>query len=82
MKQNFTPASAEDLLISHLVARERTAIGQLYDMYAANMSVFITRIVKDKMIAEDVMQDCFIKIWNSVHLYIYITVAKPGFILG
>ena len=55
----------EEVLIARLKEKDETAITQLYDMYSASLYGVIIRIVKDKMLAEEVMQDCFVKIWYS-----------------
>jgi len=41
----------------------------LYDMYSASLFGVIVRIVNDEAIAEDILQDTFVKIWNSFSSY-------------
>jgi RNA polymerase sigma factor (sigma-70 family) len=41
----------------------------LYDMYSGSLMGVISRIVIDTAIAEDVLQETFIKIWNSFQSY-------------
>lgn len=41
----------------------------LYDMYSASLYGVIYRIVQHEEIAEDLLQDTFVKIWNSFPLY-------------
>lgn len=45
--------------------REKIAMEALYDMYSASLYGVIFRIVTDTATAEDVLQDTFVKIWNS-----------------
>jgi len=45
--------------------REKVAVEALYDMYSASLYGVISRIVVDTATAEDVLQDTFVKIWNS-----------------
>jgi len=59
----------EEILITRLKNRDETAITQLYDLYSASLYGVILQIVKEKMVAEEVMQDCFVKIWYSFPLY-------------
>ena len=41
----------------------------LYDSYSSAIYGVILRIVRDEEIAEEAMQDCFIKIWNKFEQY-------------
>ena len=45
------------------------AIEALYDMYSASLFGVISRIVIDTPTAEDVLQETFVKIWNSFSSY-------------
>lgn len=49
--------------------REKIAIEALYDMYSSSLYGVISRIVVDTATAEDVLQDTFVKIWNSFTTY-------------
>lgn len=59
----------EEELIARLRVPEDAAVTQLYDMYSAALYGVILRIVKDTEIAEDVLQECFVKIWSSFAAY-------------
>ncbi|MGN6180425.1 MAG: RNA polymerase sigma factor [Mucilaginibacter sp.] len=56
---------SEEELIAALRNREKIAMEALYDMYSASLYGVIFRIVTDTATAEDVLQDTFVKIWNS-----------------
>lgn len=60
---------SEDELVSALRNREKIAIEALYDMYSASLFGVISRIVIDEPTAEDVLQETFLKIWNSFSGY-------------
>jgi RNA polymerase sigma-70 factor (ECF subfamily) len=60
--------SEEELVLS-LHNREKIAIEALYDMYSASLFGVISRIVIDIPVAEDVLQETFVKIWNSFSGY-------------
>jgi RNA polymerase sigma-70 factor (ECF subfamily) len=60
---------SEDELILSLRNREKIAIEALYDMYSASLYGVISRIVIDTAIAEDVLQETFVKIWHSFSSY-------------
>lgn len=59
----------EEELILALRHREKIAVEALYDMYSAALFGVISRIVSDEATAEDVLQETFIKIWNSFSGY-------------
>lgn len=56
---------SEEELIAALRAREKIAVEALYDMYSASLIGIIYRIVQHEEIAEDLLQETFVKIWNS-----------------
>lgn len=60
---------SEEELILALRRREKVAAEALYDMYSAALFGVISRIVNDEATAEDVLQETFIKIWNSFSGY-------------
>ncbi|WP_158825518.1 RNA polymerase sigma factor [Mucilaginibacter lacusdianchii] len=60
---------SEDELISALRRHEKVAAEALYDMYSASLYGVIFRIVNDTTTAEDVLQEVFVKIWNSAGSY-------------
>ena len=49
--------------------REKIAIEALYDMYSSSLYGVISRIILDTPTAEDVLQETFVKIWNSFSSY-------------
>jgi len=49
--------------------REKIAIEALYDMYSSSLYGIISRIIIDTATAEDVLQETFVKIWNSFASY-------------
>jgi RNA polymerase sigma factor (sigma-70 family) len=59
----------EEELVLALRNREKIAVEALYDMYSSSLLGVISRIVVDTAIAEDVLQETFIKIWNSFQSY-------------
>jgi RNA polymerase sigma-70 factor (ECF subfamily) len=60
---------SEEELVLALQRREKIAAEALYDMYSASLFGVIVRIVNDEAIAEDILQDTFVKIWNSFSSY-------------
>jgi RNA polymerase sigma factor (sigma-70 family) len=59
----------EEDLIKALKNQETIAIQALYDMYSGSLYGVISRIIQQTEVAEDVLQETFIKIWNSAEHY-------------
>ena len=56
-------------LAQRLKNGDESAISEIYDQYSSALFGLIIKIVKDNDIAEDVLQDCFITIWQKAKLY-------------
>ncbi len=69
MSKKTKIALAEAELI--LAIRQKKKIGSeaLYDMYSASLFGVIIKVVQDQELAEDLLQDAFVKIWNSFDSY-------------
>jgi RNA polymerase sigma-70 factor (ECF subfamily) len=67
-KKRKISLSEEELVLS-LQHREKIAVEALYDMYSASLFGVISRIINDTAIAEDVLQETFVKIWHSFSSY-------------
>lgn len=53
-------------LIRRLKRREPEAMSELYDRFGKVSFSVIVRIVKDSGVAEDLLQETFLKVWNRV----------------
>ena len=60
---------SEEDLVRALKGQETIAIQALYDMYSGALLGVISRIVQHAEVAEDLLQETFIKIWNSADNY-------------
>ena len=60
---------SEEELVKALKNRNTIAVQALYDMYSAALLGVISRIVQPIELAEDLLQETFIKIWNSGESY-------------
>jgi len=60
---------SEEELIQRLKRRDESAMAILYDNYSAALYGVILRIVRSEALAEDVMQESFVKIWTSFEQY-------------
>ncbi|WP_233555664.1 RNA polymerase sigma factor [Pontibacter oryzae] len=59
----------EEELIARLQSGDAKAMSVLYDMYSATLFGVVMQIVKVEETAEDVLQEAFVKIWNSFQSY-------------
>lgn len=50
-------------------AKDRSAFEVLYDRYEKLIFSFAYRITQDREIAEEVVQDVFVKLWNGTTIY-------------
>lgn len=60
---------SEDDLVLLLKQQDQNAFSYLYDNYSAALNGVIYRMVEDRELAEDVLQEVFIKIWNNFASY-------------
>jgi RNA polymerase sigma-70 factor, ECF subfamily len=56
----------EAALIRRLQAREASALAELYDRYGRLAYSLILRVVRDTGVAEDLVQETFLRVWNRV----------------
>lgn len=59
----------EEELVALLKNKDMVAYNALYDNYSASLYGIITRIIPAEEIAQDILQDVFIKIWKSIDSY-------------
>ncbi len=56
-------------LVERLKRREPQAMADLYDGYGRTTYSLILRIVRNTGVAEDLVQETFLRIWNRVHAF-------------
>ena len=59
----------EQELVMLLQNRDQKAFSYLYDNYSAALNGIIYRMVENRELAEDILQEAFIKIWNNFSNY-------------
>lgn len=59
----------EEELVTLLQNKDLDAYNSLYDNYSASLYGIITRIIPAEEIAQDILQDVFVKIWKSIGSY-------------
>ncbi len=59
----------EDVLIQYIAAGDREAFACLYSQLHRSVYAYALSILKNREDAEEVMQECFLKIRSAAHLY-------------
>ncbi|WP_017258248.1 RNA polymerase sigma factor [Pedobacter arcticus] len=59
----------EPELVIALKQQKKIGAEALYSMYSASLMGIIQRVITDNEIAEDVLQEGLVKIWNSIQQY-------------
>jgi RNA polymerase sigma factor (sigma-70 family) len=59
----------EEELVLLLQQKDQQAFSYLYDNYAAALNGIIYRMVENRELAEDILQETFVKIWNNFSSY-------------
>jgi len=54
-------------LVRRLQNREARAMAELYDRYGRVVYSVVLRIVRNQGVAEDLVQEAFLRIWNRIH---------------
>lgn len=60
---------SEEVLIQELLAKKPSALEYLYDNYSGALFGVIIRIVKSEEVAQEVLHDIFMKVWNNFSAY-------------
>lgn len=60
---------SEDELVALLKGVPDKGVSLLYDNYASALFGVISRIVQEQEIAEDLLQEAFVKIWKNIRSY-------------
>ena len=65
-----SPEGVRDItLIDRIVARDASAVGELYDRHSRLLYGLILRILRDRSEAEEVLQEVFVVVWNRAETY-------------
>src|SRR6266700_7627673 len=60
-------AEDDSSLVARMQRRDPQALAELYDRYGRTTFALILRVVRDAGIAEDLVQETFLRVWNRVH---------------
>jgi RNA polymerase sigma-70 factor (ECF subfamily) len=66
-----SPATSisEPQLVARLKRRDKESFALLYDRYAPSLYGIVCRMVHSPEVADDVLQDAFVKIWTNIDAY-------------
>ncbi len=64
-----TKTYTEEELVKSLQQRDEAGLSYLYDNYSGALNAVIINIVRDPVLSEDLLQEAFLKIWNSIPNY-------------
>lgn len=56
-------------LINRLKAKDQGALRALYEKYSGSLLHIISKIIQPKELAEELLQDVFVKIWEKIEQY-------------
>jgi hypothetical protein len=63
---------SDEVLLAKIAAKDRLALGALYDRYGRRVFALSARMLNDPQSSEEVTQDVFMSVWRRVTSY------KPG----
>lgn len=66
---NNKHTNIESTIVALLQQRDKEAIELLYEHYSAALYGIILRIVPSEVLAQEVLQDVFMKVWNNAEKY-------------
>jgi RNA polymerase sigma-70 factor (ECF subfamily) len=70
MQSGSEDANRRDIaLIARIVARDTSAVGELYDHYNRLLYGLILRIIKDRGESEEMLQEVFVQVWTRADTY-------------
>jgi RNA polymerase sigma factor (sigma-70 family) len=59
----------QESIVDRLLRHEKHAFEQLYDDYSAAIYGLAFKILKDEVLAEDALQETFVRIWRKIQTY-------------
>ena len=70
MPQFFHPDQPDDMLLSRLQNGDEKAFTAIYERYNKMLYVLAYKYLKDTFLAEDIVQQVFLKLWESRSLFV------------
>ena len=84
---SFRPRTADDVrtdvaLLDRVIARDPSALGELYDTYSRLLFSLILRILNSRDEAEEVLQEVFVQTWTRASTYHPALGSPAGWLVG
>jgi RNA polymerase sigma-70 factor (ECF subfamily) len=80
--RNTDETTADLSRIERIVARDPSALGELYDQHSRLLFGLILRILKDRGEAEEVLQEVFVQAWTRANTYNLQLGSPAGWLVG
>jgi RNA polymerase sigma-70 factor (ECF subfamily) len=77
-----TEAASDEMLLLGARLRDESALAMLYDRYGGLVFTLALRVLGDRDLAEEVMQDVFLRCWHGLEQYDAARGTLPGWLLG
>ncbi len=74
--------ASDELLLLGIRMRDETALAALYDRYSSLVFTLALRMLQDGALAEEVVQDVFVRCWHGLEQYDRARGTLPGWLLG
>jgi RNA polymerase sigma-70 factor (ECF subfamily) len=62
-------STLENEIMQRVVRRDGEALAALYDLYAARIFGLCLRILSETQLAEDILQEVFLRVWERAYLF-------------
>jgi RNA polymerase sigma-70 factor, ECF subfamily len=81
-RASVNQAVQDEALIGRLAAGDTAALSLLYDRYAGVVFSLVARIIGDRQVAEDLLQEVFVRVWQRAGTYQGARGKPPTWVLG
>jgi RNA polymerase sigma factor (sigma-70 family) len=61
--------AADDALLARVAGGDAAALAELYRRHAGRLLAFLQRYARDRMVAEEILQDTLLAVWRSAHRF-------------
>ena len=82
MMQTSEETRADVVLLDRIVARDASAVAELYDRHSRLLFSLILRILRDRQEAEEVLQEVFLAAWTRAETYNVALGSPAGWLVG
>ena len=74
--------TSDEMLLRGVRLRDETALSMLYDRYGGLVFTLALRVLGDRELAEEVMQDVFLRCWHGLEQHVAARGRLAGWLLG